>query len=90
MIEERIWRICLTLYCSSRVRAVIDEYEWFVATSHWHEPLRAVIKYRLALLPDRNILPDEYEAVIEALGELLHGCLNRDVNRAGIAGGSNS
>ena len=59
------------------VRAAIDKYEWCAASSHWHELRRGVIKYRVVILPDRDILPDEHEPLLEALDELLEGALDR-------------
>jgi len=59
------------------VRKKIAEYEWIASSSHSHDPAAGIIKYRITMLPDRNILPDEHEAVLEALDELLGGCLDR-------------
>lgn len=60
------------------IRSGIDEYEWCAASSHWHEPERGVIKYRIVILPDRDIRPDEWKPLLEALDESLHGALDRD------------
>jgi putative DNA primase/helicase len=61
------------------IRLGIDQYEWCAASSHWHEPDRGVIRYRVVMLPDRDILPDEHEAILEAIDELLGGdVLDRD------------
>ncbi len=60
------------------IRSGIDEYEWCAASSHWHEPQRGVTKYRVVILPDRDILPDEHEPLLEALDERLRGALDRD------------
>jgi Family of unknown function (DUF5906)/Primase C terminal 2 (PriCT-2) len=59
------------------IRSGIDEYEWCAASSHWHEPQRGVIKYRVVMLPDRDIQPAEYEPLLEAIDEQLHGALDR-------------
>ena len=59
------------------VRPAIDKFEWCAASSHWHEPRRDVIKYRVVILPDRDILPDEHEPLLEALDERLGGALDR-------------
>lgn len=37
-----------------------------------------MIKYRLVILPDRDIQPEEWEALLEALDEVLHGALDRE------------
>jgi hypothetical protein len=37
-----------------------------------------VIKYRIVMLPDRDIPPDDHEPVLEALDELLPHSLDRD------------
>jgi Family of unknown function (DUF5906)/Primase C terminal 2 (PriCT-2) len=60
------------------IRSGIDEYEWCAASSHSHEPQRGVIKYRIVILPDRDILPEEWKPLLEALDESLHGALDRD------------
>lgn len=60
------------------VREGINEYEWCAASSHWHEPERGVIKYRIVVLPDRDILPDEHEPLLEALNDKLGWSLDRD------------
>jgi P4 family phage/plasmid primase-like protien len=61
------------------IRSGIDEYEWCAASSHWHEPQGGVIKYRVVILPDRDLLREEYEALLEALDERLGGdALDRD------------
>lgn len=61
-----------------QIRVAIDAYEWRTASSHWHEPQRGVFKYRITILPDRDILPVEYEPLLEALDERLGGVLDRD------------
>ena len=60
------------------VRPAIDGYEWCAASSHWHEPQRGVIKYRVVILPDRDIQCEEHEPLLEALDESLRGALDRD------------
>jgi len=59
-------------------RQGINKYEWIANSSHSHDPANGVIKYRVTMLPDRDILPGEHEAVLEALDELLGGCLDRN------------
>jgi putative DNA primase/helicase len=60
------------------VRAGINEFEWFAASSHSHQPRLGVTKYRINVLPDRDILHEEYEPVLEALDERLQGALDRN------------
>jgi hypothetical protein len=60
------------------IRSGIDEYEWCAASSHWHEPGRGVIKYRITILPDRDIRQDEWKPMLEGLDESLLGALDRD------------
>ena len=36
-----------------------------------------MFKYRVVILPDRDILPDEHEPLLEALDERLEGALDR-------------
>jgi putative DNA primase/helicase len=60
-----------------QIRAGIEAYEWVAASSHWHEPQRGVIKYRITALPDRAVQREEYEPLLEALNELLGGALDR-------------
>ncbi len=60
------------------IRSGIDEYEWCAASSHWHEPQRGVTKYRIVILPDRDIQLEEYEPLLEALDDRLGGALDRD------------
>ena len=55
------------------IRSPIDCYEWVAASSHWHEPRRGVVKYRVVIFPDRDILQAEHEPVLLALDELLGG-----------------
>jgi Primase C terminal 2 (PriCT-2) len=59
------------------IRSGIDQYEWFAASSHWHEPQRGVIKYRIVMLPDRDIQPEEWNPLLEALDERLQAALDR-------------
>jgi Family of unknown function (DUF5906) len=60
------------------IRSGIEEFEWCAASSHWHEPQAGVIKYRVVILPDRDVLREEYQPLLEALDERLHGALDRD------------
>ena len=59
------------------IRAAISEYEWFANSTHWHEPARGVIKYRVTILTDRDVLRNEYAAVLEALDDRLSHSLDR-------------
>lgn len=59
------------------IQDVIAEYEWFAVSSHWHEPDRGVVKYRLVLLPSRDISQAEYRYVLEALDQKLKHALDR-------------
>jgi D5 N terminal like/Primase C terminal 2 (PriCT-2) len=61
----------------NEIRSGIDEFEWLAASSHWHEPPRGVIKYRIVILPDRDIQPEEWDALLEAVDEVLKGALDR-------------
>jgi uncharacterized protein (DUF927 family) len=61
-----------------QICAGIAEYEWVAPSSHWHEPRRGVIKYRIVILPDRDIQRDEWTPLLEALDERLGGVLDRD------------
>lgn len=62
-----------------KIQAAIGEYEWCAASSHWHEPNRGVTKYRIVMLPDRDIQPDEYVPLLEAIDEAFGGnVLDRD------------
>lgn len=59
------------------IRPAIDGYEWFATSTHWHEPVRGVIKYRITIFTDRDILRHEYQPLLEALDERLGGALDR-------------
>ncbi len=73
----RIMEVSRAAPTLDEIRSSIDCYEWCAASSHWHEPGRGVVKYRITILPDRDILPDEHESVLEALDGLLKGSLDR-------------
>ena len=60
-----------------QLRPKIEKYEWFAHSTHSHNPAHGIIKIRVVILPDRDILPDEYPLVLEALDELLGGVLDR-------------
>ena len=62
----------------THIRSGIDAYEWCAASSHWHEPQRGVIKYRITMLPDRDVQHGEWEVLLEALDELFRGALDRN------------
>lgn len=62
----------------SDLALALQHCEWIATSSHSHVPADGVVKYRLTVLPDRDILPDEHELVLEALDEQLSGCLDRN------------
>lgn len=74
---EKIISVSRTAPAIDVVQQVISQYEWVANSSHSHDPAVGVIKYRVTMLPDRDILPGEHEPVLEALDELLGGCLDR-------------
>jgi hypothetical protein len=74
----RILEVTKAAPALDEIRPGIDPYEYCAASSHWHEPQRGVVKYRIVMLPDRDILPEEWKALLEALDELLQGALDRD------------
>lgn len=59
------------------IQQLISDYEWVASSSHSHDPKVGLVKYRLTMLPDRDIMPLEYRPVLEALDELLGHCLDR-------------
>ena len=59
------------------IRPNIDQYEWVATSTYGHEPGIGAIKYRLVMLPDRDIMRDEHQPLFEALDEALAGCLDR-------------
>jgi len=59
------------------IRAAIDEFEYVAVSTHWHEPHRGVIKYRVIILQDRDISEREYKALLEALDKILGKVLDR-------------
>jgi hypothetical protein len=73
----RIVRVTRQAPPLDHIRAGIETYEWIAASSHSHGPQRGIIKYRITILPDRDILPDEWKPLLEALDELLRGALDR-------------
>lgn len=60
-----------------QLRPKIERYEWFAHSTHSHNPVHGLVKIRIVVLPDRDILPDEYPLVLEALDESLGGILDR-------------
>lgn len=56
----------------------ISEFEWFAVSSHGHEPFRGVIKYRIVLLPSRDISQSEYRLILEVLDQKLQHALDRE------------
>jgi hypothetical protein len=59
------------------IRNRIDRYEYVAASTHSHDPARGIVKYRITLLPDREIEREEYRPLFEAFDALLGGCLDR-------------
>jgi putative DNA primase/helicase len=60
------------------IRNRIDQFEYVAASTHSHDPARGLVKYRITLLPDREIEREEHQALLEAFNALLGGCLDRD------------
>lgn len=56
---------------------LISEFEWVANSTHGHELGIGAVKYRITILPDRDILPDEHVAVLEAIDELVKGLSDR-------------
>ena len=73
----RILKVTRQAPSLDQIRPAIDEYEWCAVSSHWHEPQRDVIKYRVVIPPDRDIRREEWEPILEALDERLRGALDR-------------
>jgi len=73
----RILTVHQTALSVDKIQDAIAGYEWFAVSSHWHEPDRGVIKYRLVLLPDRDISQTEYKFILEALDNKLQHALDR-------------
>lgn len=73
----QILQVTKTAPSLDKIRKNIDLYEWFANSTHWHEPQRDVIKYRITILLDRDITEDEHEPILEALDQLLNGALDR-------------
>jgi putative DNA primase/helicase len=59
------------------IKSIITELEWVANSTHWHEPSIGANKYRISVLTDRDYLFDEHKPLLEALDELLGGCLDR-------------
>lgn len=74
----QILRVTKPAPALDEIRGGINEFEWCAASSHWHEPERGVNKYRIVILPDRDILPEEYAPILEALDERLGGVTDRN------------
>jgi hypothetical protein len=75
---QRILEVTRAAPSLDQFRLGINAYEWDAASSHWHKPQLGAIKYRIVILPDRDILRKEWEPVLEALDELLGGALDRN------------
>lgn len=60
------------------VQKLIADYEWIAASSHGHDPVHGIIKYRIVMPPDRDILPDEYPFILIALNSRLGGVLDQN------------
>ncbi|CAE6878762.1 phage/plasmid primase, P4 family [Paraburkholderia domus] len=66
------------------LRANILGYAWAAHSSHWHEPHRGVVKYRIVFPLARPCTPDEWPQVWEGLNNMLGGHCDtacRDVSR---------
>ena len=73
----RMIKVCRSAPLLDAIRSNIAKFEWIANSTHWHEPGIGAIKYRVTILPDRDFLPDEHDPLLEALDELLGGCLDR-------------
>jgi len=73
----RLLKVTQSAPALDTIRASITKFEWIANSTHWHEPTIGAVKYRITMMPDRDILPDEHKPVLEALDELLGGCLDR-------------
>ena len=60
-----------------QIRSNIEAFEWVAVSSHSQEPGRGIIKYRIVILPDRDIQRGEWKPLLEALDERLLGALDR-------------
>ncbi|MFM0213678.1 phage/plasmid primase, P4 family [Paraburkholderia sediminicola] len=56
-----------------QIRAGIQEYTWAAHSSHWHEPHRGVVKYRIVFPLARPCAPDEWPEAWQGLNILLGG-----------------
>jgi len=66
------------------LRGSIQGYTWAAHSSHWHEPHRGVIKYRIVFPLARACTPDEWPLVWQGLNVLLGGhcdTMCRDASR---------
>lgn len=66
------------------LRGSIQKYTWAAHSSHWHEPHRGVIKYRIVFPLARACTQDEWPLVWQGLNILLGGHCDaacRDVSR---------
>lgn len=59
------------------IAPLISGYEWISVSSHCHEPKRGVIKYRIVILPDRDITQEEYRLILDALNQQLGGIIDQ-------------
>ena len=55
----------------------IAQYEWFAVSSHGHDIGQGIVKYRIVMLPDRDIFRNEYRKILEAIDVVLGGILDR-------------
>jgi len=59
------------------IKPRLAQYEWFAASSHGHNPSQGIIKYRIVILPDRDILEKDHLSLLTSLDTVLGGILDR-------------
>lgn len=74
---RQILRVTRHAPALAEIEAHIGPFEWVASSSHSHDPGIGLNKYRVTMLPDRDIQPEEHRPVLEALDALLNGCLDR-------------
>lgn len=57
---------------------LLSEFEWIATSTHSHDPKNGFIKYRITLLPDRDIQNNEYKTILEYIDTLLGGILDKN------------
>ncbi len=60
-----------------QIKPRLAQYEWFAASSHGHNPSQGIIKYRIVILPDRDILEKDHLSLLTSLDTVLGGILDR-------------